>query len=44
MNYPLENLTDTEFEELVALILEQKLGKGTNIFYKGKDGGKDAKF
>jgi hypothetical protein len=44
MNYPLENLTDTEFEELVALICERILGMGTIVFSEGKDGGKDAKF
>jgi hypothetical protein len=44
MKYPLENLTDTEFEDLVALICEQILGMGTIVFSVGKDGGKDAKF
>ena len=44
MKYPLENLTDTEFEDLVALICDQVLGMGTMVFSLGKDGGKDAKF
>ncbi|MFA5298059.1 MAG: ABC-three component system protein [Lutibacter sp.] len=44
MKYPLENLTDTEFENLVALICSEILGKGTVIFSDGKDGGRDAKF
>lgn len=44
MKYPLENLTDTEFEDLVALICDQILGMGTIVFSLGKDGGKDAKF
>ena len=44
MKYPLENLTDTEFEYLVALICERILGMGTIVFSEGKDGGKDAKF
>ena len=44
MKYPLENLTDTEFQDLVALICEQILGMGTIVFSVGKDGGKDAKF
>lgn len=44
MKYPLENLTDAEFEDLVALICERILGMGTIIFSIGKDGGKDAKF
>ncbi len=44
MNYPLEYLTDKEFEDLVALICERILGMGTIVFSVGKDGGKDAKF
>jgi hypothetical protein len=44
MKYPLENLTDTEFEDLVALICDKILGMGTIVFSLGKDGGKDAKF
>ena len=44
MKYSLENLTDTEFQDLVALICDQILGMGTIVFSVGKDGGKDAKF
>ena len=44
MKYPLENLTDTEFETLVALICSDVLGTGTVVFSVGKDGGKDARF
>lgn len=44
MKYPLENLTDNEFENLVALICSEILGTGTVIFSVGKDGGKDARF
>lgn len=44
MKYPLEYLTDTEFEDLVALICERILGMGTIVFSVGTDGGKDAKF
>ena len=44
MKYPLENLNDTEFEKLVALICEKILGIGTNIYSKGTDGGKDGSF
>jgi hypothetical protein len=44
MKYPLEKLTDTEFENLVALICSEILGTGTVIFSVGKDGGKDARF
>lgn len=44
MKYPLENLTDVEFENLVALICSEILGIGTVVFTDGKDGGRDAKF
>ncbi len=44
MKYPLENLTDIEFENLVALICSEILGTGTIIFSDGKDGGRDAEF
>ena len=44
MKYPLEQLTDTEFENLVALICSEILGTGTIIFSDGKDGGRDAEF
>jgi len=44
MKYPLENLTDTEFEVLVALICSEILGTGTIVFSDGKDGGRDAEF
>ena len=44
MKYPLENLTDTEFENLIALICSEILGTGTVIFTYGKDGGRDAEF
>lgn len=44
MKYPLENLTDTEFEKLVALICSEILGTGTIVFSDGKDGGRDAEF
>ena len=44
MIYPLENLTYTEFENLVALICSEILGTGTVVFTDGKDGGRDAEF
>ena len=44
MNYPLTELRDTEFEDIVASICEEILGTGTIIFSTGKDGGRDAKF
>jgi hypothetical protein len=42
--YPLHELHDEEFEELVTRICRNVLGVGTTSFVKGKDGGKDAKF
>jgi len=44
MKYPLENLTDNEFEILVALICGEILGTGTIVFSDGQDGGRDAEF
>ena len=44
MIYPLENLTYTEFENLVALICSEILGTGTVVFSDGQDGGRDAEF
>lgn len=44
IKYPLYNLVDKKFENLVALICEEILGTGTIIFSEGKDGGRDAKF
>ncbi|NQT58531.1 MAG: hypothetical protein HQ557_06070 [Bacteroidetes bacterium] len=44
MNYPLYNLNDTEFEELVGLVCSKILGTGIIIFSQGKDGGRDGKF
>ena len=42
--YPLHDLHDTEFEELVVLICRKLLGAGVTSFCAGPDGGKDAKF
>lgn len=42
--YPLHELNDEEFEELVTRICRKVLGVGTTSFVKGKDGGKDAMF
>jgi hypothetical protein len=42
--YPLFNLTDDEFENLVSLICTEILGTGVISFSSGKDGGRDAKF
>jgi len=44
MKYPLYNLDDEAFADLVAIICEEILGFGTIVFSKGKDGGRDAKF
>jgi hypothetical protein len=44
MKYPLYDLDDAEFEQLVVSICEEILGTGTFLFAKGKDGGRDAVF
>lgn len=44
MKYPLYNLDDEGFADLVAIICEHILGMGTIVFTKAKDGGRDAKF
>ena len=42
--YPLQNLDDDKFENLVVLICQKILGISTIAFAKGKDGGRDARF
>ncbi|VGO12116.1 hypothetical protein PDESU_00666 [Pontiella desulfatans] len=42
--FPIHELTDAEFEDLVTLICRELLGAGVTSFAPGKDGGKDAKF
>jgi hypothetical protein len=42
--FPLHELTDKEFENLVTLICRELLGAGVTSFAAGRDGGKDAKF
>lgn len=42
--YPLHDLNDEDFEDLVTRICRKILGMGTTSFEKGRDGGKDAKF
>jgi hypothetical protein len=44
IKYPLYNLLNKEFEDLVALICQKILGTGVIVFSDGKDGGRDAKF
>jgi len=44
IRYPVYNLDDKEFENLVALICENILGTGTIVFSDRKDGGRDALF
>lgn len=44
MKYPLYNLDDEGFADLVAIICEDILGMGMIVFTKAKDGGRDAKF
>jgi len=42
--YPIEELSDDEFEKLVNIICQRILGSGLVSFTKGKDGGKDGRF
>ena len=44
INYPLHDLFEKEFEQLVVSICEEILGTGTIPFASGKDGGRDGKF
>ena len=42
--FPLQDLSNDEFEDLVAGICQRILGTGTIVFATGKDGGRDAAF
>lgn len=42
--YPFENLSDDEFENLVIRICKEVLGIGCSTFSKGRDGAKDSWF
>lgn len=42
--FPLQDLSDDEFEDLVAAICHFILGTGTFVFAAGKDGGRDGAF
>ena len=44
MDYRLENISDTDFENMVNTICQKILGTGIISFSKGKDGGRDGKF
>lgn len=44
MKYPLNELSASEFEELVIFICQKILGQGTIPFSKGPDGGRDGSF
>lgn len=44
MKYPLEMISDDDFEKLVNSICVEVLGTGVVSFAKGPDGGKDGKF
>ncbi|MBP9700253.1 hypothetical protein KBD71_03135 [Candidatus Woesebacteria bacterium] len=44
IKYPLYQLDDGSFEDLVTSICEEVLGMGTVNFSAGKDGGRDGKF
>jgi len=42
--YPIYELSEDEFEQLVNMICQKILGMGVISFSKGKDGGKDGRF
>jgi hypothetical protein len=42
--FPIHDLSDSEFEQLVVLICSELMGIGITSFAPGRDGGKDAKF
>jgi len=44
MKYAYEDLSDTQFEELVVLLCQRVLGIAVQGFATGPDGGRDAKF
>lgn len=44
MRFAYEDLSESQFEELVVLICRRLLGIGVQGFAKGPDGGRDAKF
>lgn len=44
MKYAYEDLSDSQFEELIVLICQKLLGISVQGFAKGPDGGRDAKF
>lgn len=42
--YPIHNLADNEFEDMVVMICQKILGIGVVNFAAGRDGGRDARF
>lgn len=44
MNYAYEDLSDTQFENLIVFLCQRLLGISVQGFAKGPDGGRDAKF
>lgn len=44
MLYAYEDLSDLQFEHLVILLCQELLGRSTQAFSRGPDGGRDAKF
>ena len=44
MDYRLENIDNTTFENLINTICQKILGTGVVVFSEGKDGGRDGKF
>lgn len=44
MKYAYEDLSDTQFEQLIVILCQRLLGIAVQGFSKGPDGGRDAKF
>lgn len=44
MRFAYEDLSDTQFEQLIVILCQRLLGISTQAFSKGPDGGRDAKF
>jgi len=44
ITYPIHNLSENEFEDMVVMICQKILGIGVVNFAAGPDGGRDARF
>ena len=44
MNYDLNRLNASEFEQLIQSVLKKIIGQGTTTFNRGPDGGREATY